>query len=88
MKVNICKKLIKLCETNQSVQNLEIIGIRTSNLHQPAWATNTRMVAVGHLTIDSVGKASRVSRLDIQGVHKVFRQFKKFIDSTTDVGNV
>ena len=26
--------------------------------------------------------------LKIQGVHKVFRQFKKFIDITTDVGNV
>ena len=26
--------------------------------------------------------------LEIQGVHKVFRQFKKFIDITTDVGNV
>ena len=25
---------------------------------------------------------------NIQGVHKVFRQFKKFIDITTDVGNV
>ena len=25
---------------------------------------------------------------DIQGVHKVFRQFKKFIDITTDIGNV
>ena len=26
--------------------------------------------------------------LNIQGVHKVFKQFKKFIDITTDVGNV
>ena len=26
--------------------------------------------------------------MTVQGVHKVFRQFKKFIDITTDVGNV
>ena len=25
---------------------------------------------------------------NIQGIHKVFTQFKKFIDITTDVGNV
>ena len=28
------------------------------------------------------------TREEVQGVHKVFRQFKKFIDITTDVGNV
>ena len=29
-----------------------------------------------------------IPRIKIQGVHKVFKQFKRFIDITTDVGNI